>query len=82
MIEKLKYWIFQKGKECSRCCLRCEYFDICRWDVLNGKQTQKAKTIDILAVEMARNTSNNGILVRIYGYIALKREERRKREEL
>lgn len=23
MIEKIKYWLFQKGKDCKRCCLRC-----------------------------------------------------------
>lgn len=27
MIEKFKYWLFQKGKSCCRCCLRCEYRD-------------------------------------------------------
>ena len=30
MIERLKYWLFQKGKGCHHCCIRCEYFDICR----------------------------------------------------
>lgn len=36
MIEKIKYWLFQKGKDCKRCCLRCRYYDICRWDVLGN----------------------------------------------
>lgn len=36
MIEKIKYWLFQKGKDCKRYCLRCRYYDICRWDVLGN----------------------------------------------
>lgn len=24
MIEKIKYWLFQKGKDCKRCCLRSD----------------------------------------------------------
>lgn len=26
MIEKIKYWLFQKDKDCKRCCLRCRYY--------------------------------------------------------
>lgn len=80
MVERFKYWIFQKGKGCSRCCLRCEYYDICRWDVMHGKPTEKK--IDILAVELARKNGKSGLLFRICKYVALKQEERRKSEKL
>ncbi len=40
MIEKIKYWLFQKGKDCKSCCLRCRYYDICRWDVLGNAGLQ------------------------------------------
>ena len=33
MIERLKYWLFQKGKDCERCCLR----DVCRYAHEEGK---------------------------------------------
>ena len=82
MIERLKYWLFQKGKGCRRCCLRCEYFDICRWDVLNGRQAQEEKAVSILAVEMARGGGRDALLFRICQYVELKQKERRKREEL
>lgn len=82
MIQRLKYWLFQKGKGCKRCCLRCEYYDICRWDVQNGSQTTKGKTIDILAVEVARGGSRDGLLFRICQYVELKQKERRDNEKL
>lgn len=82
MIERLKYWLFQKGKGCRRCCLRCEYFDICRWDVINGRQAQEEKAVSILAVEMARGSIKDALLFRICQYVELKQKERRKREEL
>lgn len=34
MRQRLKYWIFQRGKNCKHCCLWCEYYDLCRADVL------------------------------------------------
>lgn len=82
MIERLKYWLFQKGKGCHRCCLRCEYFDICRWDVLNGRQAQEEKAVSILAVEMSRGGGKDALLFRICQYVELKQKERRKSEEL
>nr|DAU29728.1 MAG TPA: hypothetical protein [Caudoviricetes sp.] len=82
MIEKIKYWLFQKGKGCRRCCLRCEYYDICRWDVLNGRQTQKEKTIDILALETSRKGTKDALLLRICKYVELKQKERRENEKL
>lgn len=81
MIERLKYWLFQKGKGCRHCCLRCEYYDICRWDVVTGKTAQQERTIELLAVEMSRKNAKTGLLYRIYKYVALKQEERRKYEK-
>ena len=46
MIERLKYWLFQRGKDCYHCCLRCEYFDICRWDVMTGKTAEQEQTVE------------------------------------
>ena len=40
MWERVKYWIFQKGKNCKRCCIRCEYYDLCRREV-SGKEEQR-----------------------------------------
>ena len=34
MGQRLIYWIFQRGKNCKHCCLWCEYYDLCRADVL------------------------------------------------
>ena len=79
---KIKYWLFQKGKDCKRCCLRCRYYDICRWDVKNGSQTTKGKTIDILAVEVARGSSRDGLLFRICQYVEFKQKARRENEKL
>lgn len=41
MIQRLKYWLFQKGKDCRHCCLRCEYYDICRNDVTGGRKERR-----------------------------------------
>ena len=54
MIEKIKYWLFQKGKDCRRCCLRCRYYDICRWDVLGNAGLQSEETITLLAIENSK----------------------------
>lgn len=54
MIEKIKYWLFQKGKDCKHCCLRCRYYDICRWDVLGNAGLQSEETITLLAIENSK----------------------------
>lgn len=54
MIEKIKYWLFQKGKDCKRCCLRCRYYDICRWDVMGNVGLQSEETITLLAIENSK----------------------------
>lgn len=80
MAERLKYWLFKRGKGCYHCCLRCEYFDICRWDVLTGKNVEQEKTIGLL--EVARKNGKKGLIYRICKYVGLKRRARRKYEEL
>ena len=82
MIERLKYWLFQRGKDCYHCCLRCEYFDICRWDVITGKTAEQEQTVELLAVEAARKNGNTGLLYRIYKYVEFKKGERRKHEKI
>lgn len=77
MIERLKYWLFQRGKDCHHCCIRCEYFDICRWDVMTGKTAEREQT-----VEVARKNGNARLLYRIYKYVEFKKRERRKHEKL
>lgn len=42
MIQKLKYWLFQRGKGCKHCCLWCEYYDLCSNEVMSS-QKQKAR---------------------------------------
>ena len=63
MIERLKYWLFQKGKGCHHCCIQCEYFDICRWDVMTGKTAEQEQTVELLAVEAARKTEMPGCCI-------------------
>ena len=41
MIQRLKYWIFQRGKHCRCCCLFCEYYDLCRNEVAHEKTEKK-----------------------------------------
>ena len=77
MIERLKYWLFQKGKGCHSCCIRCEYFDICRWDVMTGKTAEQEQTVELLA----RKNGNTGLLYRIYKYVEFKKRARRKYEK-
>lgn len=81
MIERFKYWLFQRGKDCYHCCLRCEYFDICRWDVMTGKTAEQEQTVELLAVEAARKNGNTGLLYRIYKYVEFKKGERRKHRQ-
>ena len=68
MIEKIKYWLFQKGKDCKRCCLRCRYYDICRWDVLGNAGLQSEETITLLAIENSK-PHKDGLLFRISQYV-------------
>lgn len=76
MIERLKYWLFQKGKDCRRCCLRCEYYDICRWDVLNKNKIK----VSIWGGGKVRGR-NKALLIGIYQYVELKKKEKRKNEK-
>lgn len=73
MIEKIKYWLFQKGKDCKRCCLWCRYYDICRWDVLGNAGLQSEETIALLAIENSK-PHKDGLLFRICQYVELNRE--------
>ena len=81
MIEKIKYWLFQKGKDCKRCCLRCRYYDICRWDVLGNAGLQSEETITILAIENSK-PHKDGLLFRICQYVEFKQKARRENEKL
>ena len=75
MIEKIKYWLFQKGKDCKRCCLRCRYYDICRWDVLGNAGLQSEETITLLAIENSK-PHKDGLLFRICQNLSRKRGEK------
>lgn len=34
MIKRLRHWLIEaRKKKCHHCCLWCEYWDICRWDI-------------------------------------------------
>lgn len=81
MIEKIKYWLFQKGKDCKRCCLRCRYYDICRWDVLGNVGLQSEETITLLAIENSK-PHKDGLLFRICQYVEFKQKARRENEKL
>ena len=41
MRQRLIYWLFQKGKNCKHCCLWCEYYDLCRADVLAQNEREE-----------------------------------------
>lgn len=71
MIERLKYWLFQKGKDCKSCCLRCRFYDICRWDVMGNAGLSSEKTIELLAVENSK-PHKDGLLFRICQYVEYK----------
>lgn len=81
MIEKIKYWLFQKGKGCKRCCLRCRYYGICRWDVLGNAGLQSEETITLLAIENSK-PHKDGLLFRICQYVEFKQRARRENEKL
>lgn len=34
MVERLRFWLFEQGKGCGRCCLCREFYDTCRYDVM------------------------------------------------
>lgn len=78
---KIKYWLFQKGKDCKRCCLRCRYYDICRWDVLGNVGLQSEETITLLAIENSK-PHKDGLLFRICQYVEFKQKARRENEKL
>lgn len=41
MRQRLIYWLFQRGKSCKHCCLWCEYYDLCRADVLAQNEREE-----------------------------------------
>ena len=76
-----QYWLFQKDKDCKRCCLRCRYYDICRWDVLGNAGLQSEETITLLAIENSK-PHKDGLLFRICQYVEFKQRARRENEKL
>lgn len=55
MIDRLKYWLFQKGKGCRCCCLRCEYYDLCRMEILAEAEKRRENEAFINGIELARD---------------------------
>ena len=41
--ERLRYWLFVRGKGCHACCLRCKYFDECQTDNKAQKERKDGK---------------------------------------
>ena len=41
--ERLRYWLFVRGKGCHACCLRCKYFNECRDDTTARKERKGRK---------------------------------------
>lgn len=41
--ERLRYWLFARGKGCHACCLRCKYFDECQTDNKARKERKGRK---------------------------------------
>lgn len=70
-----------QGKDCKRCCLRCRYYDICRWDVLGNAGLQSEETITLLAIENSK-PHKDGLLFRICQYVEFKQRARRGNEKL
>ena len=34
-MKRLRFWLFQRGKQCKSCCLFCGYYDICKLDFMD-----------------------------------------------
>ena len=68
-------------REFKRCCLRCRYYDICRWDVLGNAGLQSEETITLLAIENSK-PHKDGLLFRICQYVEFKQRARRENEKL
>ena len=81
MIEKIKYWLFQKGKDCKRCCLRCRYYEIWRWQGIGNMVPAAPETITLLAIENSK-PHKDGLLFRICQYVEFKQRARRENEKL
>ncbi len=43
MIGRIRYWIRQKGKNCTHCCLWCRYYGMCRSEVTGEEATEGMK---------------------------------------
>lgn len=54
MLERFMYWIFQRGKGCRHCCLWCEYYSLCRWDVASRKEKKKMQIFYLEYMEKCR----------------------------
>ena len=46
MIQRLKYWILQRGKHCKYCCLWCEYYDLCKNELTHERRQIRAELPD------------------------------------
>lgn len=80
MIERLKYWIFQRAKRCRYCCIFCEYYGLCRNEITHERRTIEArlpdgKKITIQTIPSWDRKAQRTILKRA-------QKERRKREKL
>lgn len=36
VLKRLRFWLFQRGKQCKSCCVFCRFYDICKLDFTGG----------------------------------------------
>lgn len=71
MIERLIYWVFKKEKDCRACCLKCEYYDLCKWDTQHDHKAKK------IVLTLGRGNGKGKLLYRINGYLEFKERNRK-----
>lgn len=35
-LKQLRFWLFQRGKQCKSCCVICRFYDTCKLDFVTG----------------------------------------------
>lgn len=44
MLERLRYWLFQR-RDCKYCCLCCEFYDMCRIEFSGNRRKKKMRYV-------------------------------------
>lgn len=53
---RLRFWLFQRGKQCKSCCVFCRFYDTCKLDFVTGDVAAAFESLGETAAKAGAST--------------------------